>query len=145
MKREYHHDNYGKQPLSEDQIQALERIIQFSFNLTDLSRKFLIWLIRESEMLTKQVCIIFLDHPECTLKECREIIRGVSDVVHSRISLNQILTIMGSKMKISHYSNISNASHVEMAFDKYAQYIYYSEIKKEVMDFELERDKYKFE
>lgn len=128
MKRKY---RFGiGQPIGEEQMRALEEIICKSPDLPNLAKKFVIWLVRESEMLTKQVWIIF---PKCE-EPYLEIIHGIHAANSSGGStcLNEILIAMGSKMRISSGCMISESPHAAILFDGNAQRIFYPEIEKEV-------------
>lgn len=122
--------------ITNNQINSLEKIIWNAPKISELAKKFIIWLIRKSEMLSRQVIVLF-SPGSSHLVSMKEIIHGVHDINSINNSeLNEILTAMGSSMKVFSSMSLRAKPMAGISFDGNAFRIFYDDIEKEVEEIE---------
>ncbi len=95
-------ENYKPPKLTDKQVENIEYLIATSKNATDFAKKVIIWFVRQTKNLTKQVA---LSVPEEFLGEpANQIQDGVHDM--SSVSGTQIgivFAVAGTEMRLQHH------------------------------------------
>jgi hypothetical protein len=128
------------QNIGENQITALEYLICKSPDLKkrEIAKKVIIWLIRNSENLTKQISIIFTGKEKLS----EDILCGIHSInsCNGNTHINSLLTLMKSAMRISSSGNLGESPMASISFDGNATRIFYDNIKDEIAAIQLLSD-----
>jgi hypothetical protein len=97
--------------VSPDCLVSLEYLIAKSRDASPLAKKTAIWLLRQSEGLTKAVAVSFQDRDGA-----RDVLNGFHDMVscNSTTHLNQIMHVTGTAFIFSHHSGFRSAACIKV-------------------------------
>lgn len=114
------------------QIVALKYMIFRSKDGNELSKQVLALLVDSSERLTKDVCLsLVADREGYTIDEISTVVSGVGEMQNSygTTHINEILDVMGSKLKFSYHYGDFDPSRTDDSFNCDGQFAGHSESK----------------
>lgn len=102
--------------LTDEQMKELERFVCDRERISDFAKKAIIWLLRQSENLTKEVSLKFPESP----KRVRNLGRAFAFAAHD-ISLNNLIKEMGGSMVLYGYNSETAGLGASLAFKYYSK------------------------
>lgn len=112
--------------LSDKQMEELESIVWANDRISIFAKKAIIWLLRQSENLTKEINLKFPKKPKRTFKLGREFAHGAHDIYvdlgeKKRKHLGDIIKQMGGSMVLYGYHGPEAGLGASLAFDYYSK------------------------
>ncbi len=90
--------------MSNTQMQALELLIAYSPDATDFAKKVIIWVLRQTEGLTRRVAFSVRDE-YCSADLAAEVQQGAHDMIsrNGNTHLNNVFGDMGTEVTLGHH------------------------------------------
>lgn len=104
-------EKYQPPTMSAEQMQAIEAAIAYSRNATDFAKKVIIWTLRQSRNLTRQVALSIPEPFEGFKAE--EVQSGVHDMVscNGTTHIDCLFQAAGTKVHLSHHAGMFVGKH----------------------------------